>query len=109
MLVLGIYRLDVKELLAGMTKFVNLGNTTILYDFFKPIKQFVLSEEASNERINIFKTVEAKMTFYCKIFEKLLYATYASYMAVPVIQRVLASRTGTTIVVYPDVGFFHDL
>lgn len=108
LLVLVIRRKDINRLLADVQRFVNLRN---ILAYFSRGNFYVclFTENANNERRNIYKNTEAKVTLYCKVYEIAMFVSYAFFAGVPGILDFLAYLSGTRIVVHPDVGLFHDL
>lgn len=109
LVVLTTHRTDINRLLADMQQFVNLSNMSKvrLIRSLKLVKHLVI--ENSSNREYIFNDAEAKTTYYCKVFQRLVLGTTMLYVAVPAILEFQASRSGATLIVHPDVGFFNDM
>lgn len=82
----------------------------ILYNFPTVLCDVHISTgDDRNERYNIYNNVEAKVLFYCKVFERMVIVSYTLYMIVPAVIEVQAYQRGETTLVHPDIGLFNDL
>lgn len=70
---------------------------------------WILTTGDCSDRNNIYNYAEAKVTYYCKLLERLFLGTTLLYVMTPVIREYNAVRAGISLVSHADVGFFKDL
>lgn len=114
-IVLACNRRDTLQLLDDMHHFVNNSNYLNLDDLSMAgrctltFSSWIFLEDVCKEGNNIFKDAESKVSGYCKVFERLLFATWVFYVTIPAILEFQAYRHGTTVTGHTDVGLFMDL
>lgn len=104
LLKLAVFRKDIRRLLADIQQFVNISNISIVYNFSSCYYVVYISTEDTSS--TIYGITDAKVSFYCKIYERLIFVSVALYVAAPAILEFQATQR---TIENTDVGFFYDL
>lgn len=67
---------------------------------------YISTEDAN---CSVYGITEARVAFYSKIYERLLFATVVVIVSVPALLEFQASQLATRNIEHFDVGLFHDL
>lgn len=106
LLTLALFRQDISRLLADMQKFVNLSKNVIAYVFSSCFCDCIPTENTSS---TVYSNMEAQISIFCKIYERLVFVSAGIYLAAPAVLEFWSSQTASRSIVHLDVGFFNDL